>query len=94
MSDGCDGGFTFLTPQTKLHSAHALPLLLTRGSNEPRGLGPNDLGEGETGIKENSAGGKTGKEKSRGGWRMVGKMMVKVAETYLGFRMDHKPPIS
>lgn len=25
---------------------------------------------------------------------MAGKMMVKVAETYLGFRMDHKPPIS
>lgn len=34
---------------------YALPLLLTRVSNEPRGLGPNDPGEVETGTKEDSA---------------------------------------
>lgn len=35
--------------------SYALPLLLTRGSSDPRRPGPSDLGEVETGTKENSA---------------------------------------
>lgn len=34
-------------------------------------------------------------EKSRRSWKkMAGEMMVKCAETLLGFRMDHKPTVN
>lgn len=75
---------------------YALPLLLTRVSNEPRGLGPNDLGRRRQELWRTvqRSGVKSEKEKSRRGWKNGRNDDVKLAEMYLGFRMDHKPPIS
>lgn len=43
---------------------------------------------------EQRAGGSMGKKSQEVARRMTREMMVKFAETYLGFRMDHKPTIS